>query len=236
MTLCSIFINKKKTKNTYSSKDIENENSNGLYGTHSKKPSVLMCNMQEFNDAVVSSGYTSPTDAQFQGFSGVIVPYSGIDSKLELAMFLAQLLWESDGLQEKVEQDCLYNGCQGEYQSPQDIPGESYYGRGYIQLTWASNYLACSQDLFKDNRLLKNPNVVAQNDKISWASAAWFWKKNVHAVAVTKKFGATTKAINGALECTGSDQDKAKKRFAIYTKVLKAFGVNEAPDETGCYD
>lgn len=32
------------------------------------------------------------------------------------------------------------NGCPNNYKSNEDVPGKSYYGRGYIQLTWAVNY------------------------------------------------------------------------------------------------
>ncbi len=64
-----------------------------------------------------------------------------------------------------------------------------------------------------------------------------FWKANVGTVAVKNgMFGAATKAINGGIECSGGDSTTPKKRYAIYVNVLKAFGVNEAPQEGGCYN
>ena len=50
------------------------------------------------------------------------------------------------------------------------------------------------------------------------------------------QFGAATNAINGGLECRGSLQYKARKRFEIYKKVLTAFKITTVPNETGCYN
>ena len=50
------------------------------------------------------------------------------------------------------------------------------------------------------------------------------------------KFGAATKAINGALECSGQSSQAAKNRYTYYTKVLPALGVTEVPQEGGCYN
>ena len=53
---------------------------------------------------------------------------------------IAQILWESDGLKAVREYACATNGCPNEYKTSDDVPGKSYYGRGYIQLTWAGTY------------------------------------------------------------------------------------------------
>jgi chitinase len=62
-----------------------------------------------------------------------LAQYGGITTKREAAMFLAQILWESDGLRATSEYACAATGCPGEYGTSQ-YPEESYYGRGYIQL------------------------------------------------------------------------------------------------------
>ena len=65
-----------------------------------------------------------------------------------------------------------------------------------------------------------------------------FWNKNVGSKQEVKNgyFGASTKAINGALECNGGlYEDKARIRFEIYKNVLKAFNLNEVANEKGCY-
>ena len=46
------------------------------------------------------------------------------------------------------------------YQTPNDVPGQYYYGRGYMQLSWQYNYLAASKDLYGDDRLARNPDQV----------------------------------------------------------------------------
>ncbi|KAJ1949886.1 hypothetical protein IWQ62_006663, partial [Dispira parvispora] len=50
------------------------------------------------------------------------------------------------------------------------------------------------------------------------------------------KFGASTKAINGDLECGGPNEEKAHKRFELYQKVLKIIAPDEDPNPAGCYE
>ena len=104
--------------------------------------------------------------------------------------------------------------------------------------SWYFNYKAASLDLYGDDSLLKNPDQVASNDKISWAVSFWFWKANVHSNGDVKRgyFGASTKIINGGLECNGANTYIAKRRFTLYVSVLKAFNINEVPIESGCYN
>ena len=103
--------------------------------------------------------------------------------------------------------------------------------------SWDYNYKAASFDLFGDDRLLRNPEQVATNDEIAWSTTFWYWKKNVHSAPGVQngQFGSSTNAINGFLECRGSNSDKARKRFEIYKKCLLAFGCSDAPNESGCY-
>ena len=87
-------------------------------------------------------------------------------------------------------------------------------------------------------RLWTNPAQVSANDNIAWSVSFWYWKVNVHSRpgVSSGQFGVTTNAINGGLECSGPYQDKARKRFDIYKKVLTAFNINEAAIESGCYN
>ena len=87
-------------------------------------------------------------------------------------------------------------------------------------------------------RLWTNPDQVATNDSVAWATAFWFWKTNVHPNAQVQQgqFGASIKLINSG-ECTGTfNVQYAKKRYANYLNVMKAFNINETPIETGCYN
>ncbi|KAJ2332993.1 hypothetical protein GGH92_008748 [Coemansia sp. RSA 2673] len=155
-------------------------------------------------------------------------------------MFFANILWESDGLRAKEEYDCLTlpTWCAQNYATPEDVPGQTYWGRGYIQLTWHYSYLAASKGLYGDDRLAKNTAQVATNEDIAWNVSFWFWKNNVRTDPGVQAgdFGSSINQINGALECRGSAQDKAKKRYTMYKAVLPIFSPGETPIETGCYN
>lgn len=66
-------------------------------------------------------------------------------------------------------------------------------------MTWAYNYLAASQGIFNDDRLLKDPDMVARDDNVAWATAFWFWRKNVKKLEgiANGEFGQSTRMING---------------------------------------
>ncbi|OMJ14225.1 Acidic endochitinase SP2 [Smittium culicis] len=193
------------------------------------------CN--KFNQAVTSAGYGQPGSDKCQAFlNGFSI--GGISSNTEAAMFLSQILWESDGLSTKEEYYCRTNDCSSAYASSSDVSGKVYGGRGYIQLTWSSNYAAASKAIYGDDRLLKNPELVSASEDASWAVSFWYWNAIVKTdPGISEgKFGASTNMINGALECRGSNTDKAKKRFEIYKKVLAVFSPGTTPIESGCYN
>ena len=83
--------------------------------------------------------------------------------------------------------------------SEADGDGQLYRGRGLIQITGRHNYLVCSQALFGDDRLLRDPTLLEQPQ---WAaeSAAWFWQSNgLSELADKDQFTAITRRINGGL-------------------------------------
>lgn len=179
----------------------------------------------------------TPTADQYNAFIKNAGPDGGITSKTELAMFMAEIMWESGGLYYKAELACKDNNCAGSYVDNVGLSGKYYYGRGYIQLTWGANYKEASQALYNDDRLLQNPDTVATNEDAAWGVSYWYWKNKVKpTLAGTYKFGLATKAINGALECSGANTDKATKRYKIYTEILKVFEPSATPIESGCYN
>lgn len=88
---------------------------------------------EEFFRAVTNTGYGAPSMEKYINFVTQLGPKGGITIKREAAMFLAQILWESDGLKAKEEYACIQTKCPGVYGTSK-YPGRSYYGRGYIQL------------------------------------------------------------------------------------------------------
>ncbi|ELA42015.1 uncharacterized protein VICG_00862 [Vittaforma corneae ATCC 50505] len=172
----------------------------------------------KYLDAVVKSANTHFKDKDF------------------LAMYLAQLAHESGGYVYIEEIACKDTKCPGQYGT--GAPGKSYYGRGFIQLSWPDNYKSASQDLGMGDKLYQNPDLVAQDVDIAVKVSEWFWDKKVMTapgVKDKKQFGSTTKAINGAIECGGSGTDQAKKRYTLYKSMAKAMGITNLASEAGCY-
>ncbi|PVU96445.1 hypothetical protein BB561_001177 [Smittium simulii] len=225
-----------ESKTTDSTVDID-ENENKLDFRVLRGSNNLKINEKMVSTAVINAGYSKPTQNQINSFLKEYVK-GGISSKREAAMFLSQILWESDGLRAKEEYACQNTDCSSNYPSNLGYKGKVYHGRGYIQLTWADNYSAASKELFKDDRLLKEPALVSKTEKIAWGVSYWYWKNRVRTNPDVLKgyFGASTKMINGALECSGGDPTKPKKRFEIYKKVLAVFEPKEKPIEKGCYN
>ena len=55
--------------------------------------------------------------------------------------------------------------------------GYKFRGRGLVQLTGRANYTQCSRDLFGDDCLVDDPDLLLNPE---WAilSACWFWHRN----------------------------------------------------------
>ncbi|KTC60012.1 lysozyme [Pseudomonas fluorescens ABAC62] len=152
-------------------------------------------------DARLRAGvFLAPLNAAFVRFE--------IDQARRIAAFLAQIGHESGQLRyvrEMGSDQYLSRYDTGSLasrlgNSPEaDGDGQLYRGRGLIQITGRRNYLACSQALFGDDRLLREPMLLEQPQ---WAveSAAWFWQSNgLNELADKDQFSAITRRINGGL-------------------------------------
>ena len=75
--------------------------------------------------------------------------------------------------------------------------GYKFRGRGPIQLTGKANYEACSEFLFQDDTLIKDPDMLL-DPEYALHSACWFWWKNdLNKFADTADLVTMTKRING---------------------------------------
>lgn len=75
--------------------------------------------------------------------------------------------------------------------------GYRYRGRGILQITGKSNYAACSQALYGDDRLLSKPELLTTHDG-ALGSACWYWNtRKLNSVSDKKDLLAATKLING---------------------------------------
>ncbi|KAI5150454.1 hypothetical protein ENBRE01_1506 [Enteropsectra breve] len=154
------------------------------------------------------------------------------------AMFLAQCAHESGGFQYIEEIACAKpGGCPGQYGT--GAPGKDYHGRGFIQLSWSDNYKKASQALGMGTKLYDDPDQVAKDPKLGALVSVWFWTANVQdqpGVKDKTKFGASTKAINGKLECNGQNVSKSKDRYKIYQSFVKEMNISKPASESGCYN
>jgi chitinase len=154
--------------------------------------------------------------------------------KRELAAFLANIAHETTGgwasapdgpyawglyFIEEVNQENWPNYCDATNTRYACVPGQTYHGRGPIQLSWNYNYGQVGEVLGVD--LLANPDLVKSDGVIAFKTALWFWmtpqspKPSAHAVMTGEwtpsdadvsagrnpGFGMTINIINGGLEC-----------------------------------
>ncbi len=108
--------------------------------------------------------------------------------------------------------NCVYAS---RYGNGNDASGDGwkFSGKGIIQITFHDNYAACSQFLYKDDRLVQNPLLLLQPiDAIN--SAIWYWQShNLSDLADTDNFAAITEKINGGL-------NGEAERIALYNKAM----------------
>merc|ERR1712137_572290 len=84
--------------------------------------------------------------------------------------------------------------------------GQTYQGRGPVQLSWNYNYGAFSADprVYGDSTvLLKNPSLVASDPVLAYKAGLWFWmtpqapKPSCHAVVSGKWAPTASDASRG---------------------------------------
>ena len=90
----------------------------------------------EFSSALTLNQYSRPSKEQYENFKRGAINQGGIQSKIELAMFLTHVLVQSNGLAVRVETQCGSGcvSCPSTYSFPSDLSGKLYCGRGYFQL------------------------------------------------------------------------------------------------------
>ncbi|KAI3700811.1 hypothetical protein L2E82_45449 [Cichorium intybus] len=147
------------------------------------------------------------------------------DSKREIAAFFAHVTHETDHFCyiEEIDgrsKDYCDKTKQHDYPC---IPNKSYYGRGPIQLSYNYNYGEAGKNLGFDG--LRNPEIVATDQVVSFKTALWFWMERVHwDFASGNGFGATIRAVN-KIECDGGNGGAVSSRVTFYTDYCRQFGV-----------
>ncbi|EES12437.1 hypothetical protein BDA96_06G146700 [Sorghum bicolor] len=145
------------------------------------------------------------------------------DGKREIAAFFAHVTHETRHLcyiSEINENSAYCNSSNAQWPC---APGKKYYGRGPLQISWNYNYGPAGREIGFDG--LGNPDMVAQDPVIAFKTALWFWMNNVHGV-MPQGFGATIRAIDGALECNGNNPAQMNARVGYYKQYCQQFGVD----------
>jgi basic endochitinase B len=199
--------------------------------------------------AAIFPGFLSEGDSQTQ--------------KRELAAFLASIAYETGGgwsdapggyfawglyyIEERPRAGLRFNYTDSISKRYPPVGGQSYHGRGPVQLSWNYNYGKFSEVWFgtKDS-LLANPSALAQDPVLAFVSAIWFWmtpqfpKPSCHDIMVGKwvgdsqdslkgrlpGFGAVVNVINGGVSCGNSlEEVKTTYRYRYYQFFCNYFQV-----------
>jgi hypothetical protein len=199
--------------------------------------------IEEFRKCVSVHGFGEPSNETFIEFSQKCVKLGGITSKLEALMALTHFSSESNAFTTKSDLVCNQTNrtqlCE-KYRKEQNCPSNNtYYRRGFVGLKYCYNYRQVSNELYGDQRLVINPDIVSENDSVAIDTALTYWKIKVHNKALkssleTGRFGYTTDLLSRE-ECA-KDINRAKFKWNKFKQCLKEsengnFGVSEE----GCY-
>jgi basic endochitinase B len=162
--------------------------------------------------------------------------------KQEAAAFFAHLVQESGSLRYLEEIGCENGSCAAKYcdNTRTDFPcaaGQSYHGRGPMQLSWNYNYGSAGKALGLS--FLAQPASVLASPTNAFNAGLWFWMTrqpidSAHNTIVSGQgFGATIKIVNGPLECGGKNPTAVQNRVNAYLDFTTRLGVAPGPN-TGC--
>jgi predicted chitinase len=130
--------------------------------------------MLSINRAMHDANITTPD--QQAAFVAQIDEESGeLEMVNELPWGLPRVQWNDDQAVRNYFNDKYadLNG-NGDFSSGD---GYNYRGRGILQITGKSNYLAVSRQLYGDDRLVQDPDLLFQPD-IAGAAVAAYWNEN----------------------------------------------------------
>lgn len=145
-------------------------------------------------------------------------PQYGIDTPVELASFLSQILHETGGLKWLKE---LWGPTKQQLRYERDFSkpwpckkgdpnwlayvlgndergdGKKYFGRGLIHVTGKTNYLGISKAMFNDDRLLGNPDILATPQYAVLSACIYWHTRKLDKVDDDLKILDETKGVNG---------------------------------------
>jgi predicted chitinase len=101
-------------------------------------------------------------------------------------------------------------------------------------LSYPCNYNAAGQALGLD--LLNNPDLVDHEQDVAVKTAVWFFQSNnMVGPAREGDFAATTRIINGRVECNGGQgANNQQTRVATYRRIRECFGLGQPTRDPTC--
>jgi len=167
------------------------------------------------------------------------MPEYGIDTPIEVASFLAQVIHESGGFkwlreiwgptsqQLKYERDFTapWPAKKGERNwlafqlgNEQKGDGRLFAGVGLMQTTGRKNMEATSLALFGDKRLLQNPEILA-TPEYAVMSACWYWKsRGLDRFDDDLDIKEETRRVNGGYNGLEDRQQIFNRAVAVFVK------------------
>lgn len=153
------------------------------------------------------------------------LPEYGIDTPIEVASFLAQVLHESGGFR-WLREIWGPTKAQSRYEGRRDLgntlkgDGKKFMGRGPIQITGRANYERLSRDMFGDDRLLRNPEIIA-TPEYGIISSCIYWRwRNLDRLDDDFSIKEETRLVNGGYN--GLDD-----RQKYFDRALQVFGIEK---------
>lgn len=138
----------------------------------------------------------------------ILLPPYGIDTKLRLAHFIAQVAHESGALRwvQEIATGEAYEGRK-DLGNVQPGDGRRFKGRGLIQLTGRSNYAQFARMLERPD-IMAAPSLVATEPDLAVLTACWFWRtRNIDRWADEDDLERVTRAVNGGLNGLADRRD-----------------------------
>lgn len=121
-----------------------------------------------------------------------------VNTPLRIAAFLAQVIHESQSFK-YLRELATGRAYEGRKDLGNDFPGDGvrFKGRGYIQTTGRNNYKIVSMEMFGDDTLVKNPDLLATPQYGMWSSFLFWNRKELNDFADKQFIKTITRRING---------------------------------------
>lgn len=188
--------------------------------TYPQKPTFMLTSEQL---KLISPGTPAERIDTFLPHLNKYCPAYAIDTPIEMASFLAQILHESGGLK-YVREIWGPTPAQTRYEGRKDLgnvvkgDGKKFMGRGLIQLTGRNNYRQMSREIFGDDRLIDNPDILASPEYAVLSSCIYWKSRGLDKFDDDLDIRRETKMVNGGY----NGQEDRQKYFDRAVMVLGA--------------